>query len=386
MRIDRVSGRGDLAAFIDLPFTLYKNDPNWVPPLKADVRKLLDPSRHPFYDGGREASIELFLARDGRQVVGRIAAVLNHTHNRAHDENVAFFGFFETVDRPEVANALLAAAEDWARERGVDAVRGPANPSTNYECGLLVEGFDRPPVLMMTYNPPWYADLVVGAGYAKTKDLYAYISPVHDDSLGRLKKLGARTQRRNPGLTTRSIDLKQFDREVALIKELYNAAWEKNWGFVPVSSAEFDALAGELKDLVHPDLVRIAFIDDLAVGFILTVPDWNPVLKDIGGALWRHPIKLIRHLLFTKAESLKGIRLILLGVREGFRNRGIESLLFANGIEVALEAGYEWCEYSWILEDNERTKGTVRLMGGELYKIYRMYEKSLERRRLSTVD
>jgi GNAT superfamily N-acetyltransferase len=377
VRVDRVAGRADLAAFVNLPFTLYKNDPNWVPPLKADVRKLLDSEHHPFYGGGREASIELFLARDGRSVVGRIAAILNHAHNRAHEENVAFFGFLETVNRPEVANALLAAAEEWARGHGVDAVRGPANPSTNYECGLLVEGFDSPPVLMMTYNPPWYADLIEGAGYAKAKDLYAYISPVHDASLERLKKLGARAERRNPGLTTRSINLKDFDAEVALVKELYNAAWEKNWGFVPVSSAEFDALAGELKDLVHPDLVRIAFIDDEPVGFILTVPDWNPVLADIGGSLWRHPIKLIRHMLFTKAASLAGIRVILLGMREGFRNRGIESLLFANGIEVALEAGYEWCEYSWILEDNERTKGAVRLMGGELYKIYRMYEKGL---------
>ena len=377
MRVDRVSGRADLSAFVNLPFTLYRNDTNWVPPLKADVRKLLDQDHHPFYDGGREAEIELFLARDGRQVVGRIAAILNHAHNRAHEENVAFFGFFETVQRPEVANALLAAAEEWALERGVDAVRGPANPSTNYECGLLVEGFDSPPVLMMTYNPPWYADLIEGAGYAKAKDLYAYISPVHDASLERLKKLGARAVRRNPGLTTRSADLKDFDTEVALIKELYNAAWEKNWGFVPVSSAEFDALAGELKDLVHPDLVRIALIDDEPVGFILTVPDWNPVLKDIGGSLWRHPIKLIRHLLFTKAESLIGIRLILLGMREGFRNRGIESLLFANGIEIALKAGYEWCEYSWILEDNELTKRAVRLMDGEVYKVYRVLEKTL---------
>ena len=377
MKVERVAGRADLAAFIGLPFTLYRDDPNWVPPLKADVRKLLDQDHHPFYDGGRAAERELFLARDGRRVVGRVAAILNHAHNRAHDENIAFFGFFECIERPDVARGLLGAVEEWAARRGLEAVLGPMNPSTNYECGLLVEGFDRPPVLMMTYNPTWYADLIEGAGYAKAKDLYAYDSPVHDASLERLRKLGARAQRRNPGLTTRSADLDHFDREVALIKELYNAAWEKNWGFVPVSDAEFDALAKELKNLVHPDLVRIAYIDDEPVGFILTVPDWNPVLADIGGSLWRHPFKLLRHLLFTKAESLDGIRLILLGMREGYRNRGIESLLFANGIEVAVQAGYKRCEYSWILEDNELTKRAVRLMGGELYKIYRMYEKSL---------
>jgi hypothetical protein len=377
LRAEPVRSRADLSAFINLPFTLYRDDPNWVPPLKAEVRKLLDQSKHPFYNGGRDAERGLFVVRDGRRVVGRIAAILNHRHNRVHDENICFFGFFETVREPEVALALFDAAEAWSAERGVDAVRGPANPSTNYECGLLTSGFDRPPVLMMTYNPPWYEELVEGAGYGKAKDLYAYFSPVHDASLERLKKLGARAQRRNPGLRTRSADLGHFDREVALIKELYNAAWEKNWGFVPVSDAEFDALAGELKGLVNPDLVRIAFIDEVPVGFILTVPDWNPVLKDIGGTLWRHPIKLIRHMLFTKAESLQGIRLILLGMREGFRNRGIESLLFANGIEVATKAGYGWCEYSWILEDNELTKRAVRLMGGELYKNYRMYEKTL---------
>jgi GNAT superfamily N-acetyltransferase len=377
VRIEPVAGRADLAAFINLPFSLYRNDPNWIPPIKADVRKLLDQQHHPFYAGGREAEIQLFLAREGRQVVGRIAAILNRAHNRVHEEKIAFFGFFETVQRADVATGLLAAVEEWAAECGMIAVRGPANPSTNYECGLLTDGFDRPPVLMMTYNPSWYVDLVEASGYAKAKDLYAYISPVHDASLERLKKLAARAQRRNPGLFTRSADLKNFDREVALIKELYNAAWEKNWGFVPVSDAEFDALAKELKALVHPDLVRIAFLDDEPVGFILTVPDWNPVLKDIGGSLWRHPLKLIRHLLFTKAESLPGIRLILLGIREGFRNRGVESLMFSNGIEVALKAGYEWCEYSWILEDNERTKGAVRLMGGELYKNYRIYEKEL---------
>jgi GNAT superfamily N-acetyltransferase len=375
--VERVAGRADLAAFIDLPYRLYSDDPLWVPPLKAEVRKLLDAEKHPFYGGGRNAEIELYLARDGRRVVGRVAAILNHSHNRAHDENVGFFGFFETIRDPGVVGALLETAEDWARQRGLDAIRGPVNPSTNYECGLLVEGFHRAPMVMMTHNPQWYAELVEDAGYAKAKDLYAYFSDVHGTSLDRLKKLGDRVKERNPGLTTRGADLDHFDREVALIKELYNAAWERNWGFIPVSDSEFDILAGELKDLVHPELVRIAFVDGEAVGFVLSVPDWNPVLKQIEGVPWRHPITLIRHLLFTKPWSLPGVRLILLGMREGYRNRGIESVLFADSIEIALEAGYQWCEYSWILEDNERTKRAVRLMGGELDKVYRIYEKGL---------
>ncbi len=377
LEVRPVRGRAQLAAFIDLPWKLYRNDPLWIPPLKASVRELLDPAKHPFYDHGRGAERELFLAWDGRDVVGRVAAILNHAHNRVHGENIAFFGFFESIERPDVGRALLGAVEDWARERGLDGVRGPANPSTNYECGLLVEGFTRPPVLMMTYNPPHYQGLVEGAGYAKIKDLYAYISPVHGAHLDRLLRLAEKTRRRHPTFETRGANLKDFAGEVKLVQEIYNSAWEKNWGFIPMTDAEIEWMARELKPLVQEDLLRFAFCDGEAAGFLLAVPDWNPVLKELDGSPWKHPIRLLRALLTARPEKMEGLRLITMGFKEKFRKRGFEGVLFAEGLQKALEIGYTWCEYSWILEDNELTKRTVRLMDADLYKIYRMYHKEL---------
>ncbi len=377
MRVEPVRTRADRARFVRFPWTIYRGDPVWVPPLRGAVRALLDPRRHPFYGGGKAAEIELFLAREGRDVVGRVAAILNRAHNEAHEENIAFFGFFEAIDRPDVARGLLAAVEGWARERGVDAVRGPMNPSTNYECGMLVDGFTRPPVLMMTYNPTYYPRLAEAAGYAKVKDLLAYISPVHGTSLARLERLAARTRSRNPGLTTREVNLKDFTGEVLLVREIYNAAWERNWGFIPMSDAEIEWLAKELKPLVLPGLTRFAFVDGEPVGFLLCTPDWNPVLADLDGSPLRHPLRTLKHLLTTKAETLEGLRLILLGVKREFRNRGIEGILLGEGLRVAVDTGYQWCEYSWILEENELTKRLVRLMDGELYKTYRVYEKRL---------
>jgi GNAT superfamily N-acetyltransferase len=336
---------------------------------------MLDQAKHPFYDHGHGAEIELYLAWDGKDVVGRVAAILNHAHNRAHKENIAFFGFLESIERPDVARQLLAAVESWAAERRLDAVRGPMNPSTNYECGMLVEGFTRPPVLMMTYNPRHYPRLVEAAGYRKVKDLYAYISPVHGTSLERLERLARRTRSRNPGLTTREVNLKDFVGEVQLVQEIYNAAWERNWGFVPMTDAEIEWLAKELKPLVHPGLTRFAFVDEDPVGFLLCIPDWNPVLADLDGSPLRHPLRTLKHLIGTKAESLDGLRLVLLGVKQQYRNRGIEGVLLGEGLRVAVDAGYQWCEYSWILEENELTKRLVRLMDGELYKTYRIYEK-----------
>jgi GNAT superfamily N-acetyltransferase len=372
-----VKGRADRKRFVDLPWKIYRGDSNWVPPLKASVRELLDVNRHPFYAGGREAEMELFLAWDGPDVVGRVAAILNHSHNRVHDEQVVFFGFFEAIDRPDVARDLLGAVEKWAAERGATAVRGPMNPSTNYECGLLIEGFGRPPALMMTYNPKSYPRLIEGSGYTKVKDLHAYISPVHGASLKRLQRLADRTRDRNPTLSTRGADLANFEREVNLFQEIYNSAWEKNWGFVPLSDTEITWLAKELKPLVQADLLRFALDDGQPVGFLLVMPDWNPVLADLDGSPWRHPFKTLHHVLKSKPETMEGIRLFTLGVKAEHRKRGIEGILIGEGLQKSLEIGYKWCEYSWILEDNEVTKRTVRLMDGELYKIYRIYEKSV---------
>jgi hypothetical protein len=251
------------------------------------------------------------------------------------------------------------------------------NPSTNYECGLLVDGFSRPPVLMMTYNPSFYVRLIEGAGFEKAKDLYAYISPVHGASLKRLQRLADRTRKRNPELATRGANLKDFNGEVRRVQEIYNSAWEKNWGFVPMSDAEIEWLAKELKPLVQPDLLRFATFDGESVAFLLTIPDWNPVLADLDGSPWRHPLRTLKHVLKSKPETMEGLRVITLGVKAEHRKRGIEGILLGEGLEKSLEVGYSWCEYSWILEDNELTKRAVRLMDGERYKVYRVFEKAL---------
>jgi GNAT superfamily N-acetyltransferase len=374
--VEPVASRRDLAEFIRLPWTLYADAPSWVPPLRASVRELLDEERHPFYAGGEAARRALLIARDrSGTVVGRIAAIVNLAHNRFHDDRLGFVGFFECADSLEAGRALLDSACDWLERQGCSGARGPVSPSTNYECGLLVDGFDRPPALMMPYNKPYMEQLFLGSGWSPAKDLYAYESAVHDGSVERLQRFAERARRREPGLTTRGANLSQFTDEVRLVQSIYNSAWERNWGFVPMSDAEIEHMAKELKQLVEPSLLRFGFINDEPAGFLLAVPDWNPALRQLDGSPWRHPLRTLRLLVTASPRKMHGLRLITLGVKEQFRRRGVEGLLFAEGLQAALEIGYQRCEYSWILDDNELTKRTVRLMDAELTKTYRLYER-----------
>ncbi len=370
LRVSAVASAADMRRFVELPWRLYAGDPCWIPPLKRQVRAYLD-RKHPFYLDGA-ADREVFLAWRGTRVVGRIAAILNRAHNTYHDDRWGFFGFFECDDDLAAAEALVSAAADWVRGRGCDALAGPMNPSTNYEAGLLVKGFDTPPSVMMTYNPPRYAELLEACGLAKIKDLYAYASPVHPRSLARLAKFADKTREREPKLFVRSPDLKKFDREVQIVREIYNKAWEKNWGFIPASEPEFAWIAKDLKQLVDPPLMRIAFLDGDPAGFLLAIPDANPALALLNGSM-ANPIRLVRALMVGRRRE--GLRLITMGVKEQYRLRGIEGVMFYDGLKAALDRGYTSCEYSWILEDNELTKRTVRLMDAEHTKTYRIYSK-----------
>jgi len=372
LQVAAASGPGDLRRFIDLPWRLYAGDPCWVPPLRAKVRELLD-LRHPFYRDGA-AEREIFLARRGSRVVGRVVAIANHAYNAYHKDRTGFFGFFECEDDQAVADGLLEAAADWLRSRGCDAMLGPVSPSTNYEAGLLVDGFDTPPTVMMAYNPRRYKELLEQAGLEKAKDLHAYLSEVHPASLERLARLAERTSKREPGLVCRAANLERLDVEAVWIRDIYNSAWADNWGFVPTSDAEFAALARELKPLAVPELLRIAFMGDDPAGFLLALPDANPALAVLNGTLW-NPFRLIRALVVGRRKA--GLRLITMGVKEQYRLRGIEGVMFYQGLRAALENGYSWCEYSWILEDNELAKRTVRLMDARLAKVYRIYARAL---------
>ena len=367
VRVDPVRGRRDLKRFLEVPWPLYAHDPAWVPPLLVEQRKLLDPS-HPFH---AHADVALFLARRGGREVGRIAAVVNHRHNEVHEERTGFFGFFETVEDPAVAEALLRTAEEWLRERGMDRCRGPVNLSTNEECGLLVEGFGEPPMVMMTHNPPYYADLLERAGYGKAMDMLAYM--VDDPEPARRLGRGAERIRRRYDYRVRPLDMKRFDRDVEVIRSLYNQAWSHNWGFVPMTDAEFDRMGRDLKKIVDPRICLLAESEGEAVGFILALPDLNQALARIDGRLF--PFGLLKLLWYSR--RIDQIRVITLGVLPEHRRRGVSAILVSQVIERGLEAGYRRAECSWVLETNTEMRNALERSGGRVYKTYRLYEKPL---------
>lgn len=372
VRVAPARSRGELRRFLNLPWRLYAGDPCWVPPLRSQVAGLLN-RRHPFYAEG-ENDREVFLAWRGGRPVGRVVAIQNSVHNRFHDDRWGFFGFFECEDDLAVAQALLEAAADWLRSKGCDLMVGPVNPSTNYEVGLLVAGFDLPPAVMMPYNPPRYRELLEESGFAKARDLLAYRSSVHPGSLDRLEKLAGRTRAREPELTTRPVELCRLETEVELLLSIYNRAWEDNWGFVPASERELFYLANEVKSFLDPELFRIATLAGEPVGFLLALPDVNPALAILDGSA-ANPLRLARA--YFAGRRRYGLRLLTLGVVDGFRLRGIEGVLFYEGLRAALERGYRWCEYSWILEENELAKRTVRLMDARESQRYRIFTRSI---------
>jgi GNAT superfamily N-acetyltransferase len=369
LTIRPVSGKRDEKVFIRLPWKIYAGNPHWVPPLLLDRRKLIDRKKNPFY---RHADMELFLAERDGEVVGRIGAIVNHNHNREHKENIGFFGFFECMDDREVAHALLDRAVAWLRERGVDGVRGPASPSVNDEYGLLIEGFDKPPAVLMAYNPPYYRDLIEGYGFRKARDLYAYYLQGKKVFSERLVKMTELLKQRQ-GVTLRSLDMKNFDREVAIIRDLYNRGWEGNWGEVPMTEEEFRYVAADLKAIVDPRLVIMAEVKGKPAGFALSLPDLNIVLKrNRGGYLIPG---IIRMLLYRKRIDF--IRVVILGVLPEFRNSGLGAVLFHETGRRSVDNGYPHGEASWVLEDNVMMTRGAELLSGERTKTYRVYEMSL---------
>ena len=363
------SGRA-FKQFIDLPWKIYRGDPYWVPPLKSDVRSLLS-RRHPFY---RHAERELFLAfRDGRPA-GRIAAIVNTRHNEFHKDKVGFFGFFECENDEETAGALLSEAQDWVAGKGMDAIRGPMNPSTNEECGLLVENFLSPPFVMMTYNFPYYQDLLQAHGYGKAKDLLAFWYPVGKAIPPRLERIVGKVMKKEEGLRVRHVDMKRFEEDLEAVRVIYNEAWEKNWGFVPMTREEINHLARKLKPILAPEIVNLAFVGEEPAGFAMGLPDFNCVLKVLNGRMT--PLGMLKAL--KASRNIRAGRCVTLGVRENFRKRGIETPLFAMTWKGGIDLGYHYGEFSWVLEDNwPILEPVVKIFSGTLYKTYRIFEKTL---------
>ena len=356
-----------LKEFINFPYSLYRGEPFWVPPLRIAVKELLNRAKHPFY---ANAEAELFLARCDGRVVGRIAAILDRNHNRFHEENAGFFGFFESTNDPEVAAGLLSAAREWVFGRGAVLLRGPVNPSTNYECGMLVDGFDSHPMVMMTYNPRYYPALMENVGLRKAKDLHAYVNTAAAVELEKIKRVADHKLAKS-GVTVRPINMKDFDGEVKRIWDVYNSAWKCNWGFVPMTREEFCLMGKEMKQILRPELVLVGEVGAKPIGFALALPDINFALKRAGGSLF--PTGLLKILYYQRL--IKSLRVLALGVVEEHRTSGVAAAFYATLVRTARKLGYSCdCEMSWILEDNVLMKRSLEVMGARHYKTYRIYE------------
>jgi hypothetical protein len=369
VQIQPVISRKQLREFIELPWKIYRDDPHWVPPLVRHLKETFNPRKNPFYD---HADVQLFLARRGDKSVGRIAAVVNDAHNQFHEERTGFFGFFESVNDEDVAQKLLETARDWLREKGMETLRGPANFSSNDEWGMLIQGFDKSPMLMMTYNPPYYPEFMDRYGLSKAKDLYAYRMFTKDGVPARLRRMAEKIQQRED-MAIRPIYMKDFDNELGRIKEVYNNAWSKNWGFVPMTDEEFDHLAKQLKPLVVPELVLLAEVAGQPAGFSLTLPDYNQALKHINGRLF--PFGLIK--LWWYSRKIDCVRIMVTGVVHKYQKRGIDAIFYIRTFDTGVARGVKWGEMSWVLEDNEMMKRAMEMMGGKIYKTYRIYEMEI---------
>lgn len=344
---------------------------NWVAPLRVAVDDLLNP-KHPFY---QHAEVKAFIAErksDGKSL-GRILAIENQRYNQFNQANVGFFGFYECIEYHEVSTSLLQAAEDFCRERGLNQIVGPVNPSTNYEAGLLIEGNDDPPQIMMTYNPKYYHSQLEQFGLVKAKDLLAYKFIVDQGMPEVIHKVASRVEN-SKGVTYRSVSKKRWDEDIKTIQNIYNQAWEKNWGFVPMTDEEFTQMGKEMKMILDTRYALIAEVNGEAAGFILTLPDINQILQRIpSGKLL--PTGIFKLLFGTK--SINRTRTLTLGVLEKYRRMGLETCLYLNSWKVAKSSGMKEAEFSWILEDNELMNRPIKKMGATPYKTYRLFKKDI---------
>jgi len=365
-----VTNARELRQFIRLPWRIYREDPFWVPPLILDMKKLFDKSKNPFFE---HSSAEFFLAVRNGECVGRIAAICNNNHNRFHGERAGFFGFFESINDGAVSSALLDQAAQWVRDRGMAELRGPMNYSTNETAGLLVEGFDSSPCLMMTYNPRYYADLIEPAGFEKAMDLYAWFLMTDKGLNPKIIRVGEKVLKEED-IQIRTINMNKYWDEVEVLQKIYNDAWSTNWGFVPMTDAEFRHMAKDLKTVVDPRVVLIAEKNGVPVAFSLALPDFNQALKKINGRLLPFGLPLLLY----HARRIRQVRVLALGIAKKMQNwSGIGAALYYESFRRGVAAGYRSCEFSWTLENNDLINRSMKLFGARIYKRYRIYRKKI---------
>ncbi len=360
--------------FLQLPWQLHSDNPNWIPPLRSHQREMVNFKRHPFYD---DAEIQTFLAFRGERVVGRVAAIINHAHIRQYDEQLGFFGFFECENDPEASGALFGAAATWLAEKGIQTVRGPVNPSLNYECGLLIDAFDRPPTFMMTYNPPYYAELIEAFGFETCQDMFAYdvdvsmletIDPklkfVIDEVIRRFK------------VEMRPLNRKQFLADVRLFLDIYNRSLVGTWGYVPMSDAEIIHQSKQLRFLVVPEMTSIVTVEDKPIGAGFGLLDYNPIIKEIDGKLF--PFGWWK--LLTKRKSIKRMRLLSTNVVPEYQRWGLGIVTLYRILPDALEYGITDGELSWVLESNQLSRASIERGGAKRARTYRLYDRDISDR------
>lgn len=362
----------EVRRFLQVAYPIYAGDPHWVAPLLMDVEKVFSDA-NPFFE---HAQMQLFVAVQAGRDVGRIAAILDREYVKSQQDQAAFFGFFETINDPQVSQALFDAANGWARQQGARRVLGPMNPSTNDECGLLVSGFDRSPVFMMTYNPAYYVGLVEQAGFSKSKDLLAFFFDLANTPMDRFERIAAKFAKREPELRLRPIRKKTLAQDIKKVTEVYNEAWEANWGFVPMTDHEIQFMAARLKPLLYEGLAYLMEAPNEPVGFLLASPDYNQALKHLKGRLLSPGLfQALPYLLQWKTTDI--VRVITLGVKPRYRGRGIEAAMLCDGLRTGFKAGFKCVEASWVLEDNTAVQRVIELFGGKVYKTYRIYGKML---------
>ena len=365
--IVQVDNEETLKQFVEFPYNLYKKNRYWVPPLKREVYNLLDKNENPFWEHSER---ELYLAFRDKHLMGRVAAIIDHNFIDFWKENTGYFGFFECEQDPEAARALFTAVQGFHSKKGMDKYIGPMNPSTNEECGFLLEGYFSSPFVMMTYTPEYYHDLAQSAGLVKAKDLNAYYIETKDAPFEYLERLVGIIRRRIQDIKVRTVNMKDFANEVKKIQDVYNDAWSPNWGFVPMTDAEFKHIAKNLKPLLVPELVFVVEINNVPAAVSLTVPNYNEVLKKLNGRLG--PIEMLKFLYYK--GKIKEVRLMIMGVRKQFQKMGLESLLYLESFKAGQRLGMKGGELSWTLEDNHEVNNGIKKMRGKLYKQWRIYQ------------
>lgn len=370
IEVKPVTNSSEMMQFIKMQWKIYENDPAWVPPLIMDRKKFFS-DKNPFF---RKNPTQMFLAFKNGEIVGRIGAIVNKSHNEYHNDNSGFFGFFEAIDDVNVTKALIETAEKWVREKGFDKIIGPMNPSTNDDVGFLSEGFDTPPFMMMPHTHEYYVSHFRQLGYNQEKELYAYLITyemlTNNPKLERVAKLIAKKY----PVKIRKVNMKNFRAELEVVREIYNDAWAPNWGFVPLEGEDFDYVANDFKQIIDPRVTYIGEFEGEAIGFFLALPDYNQVFKKIGnGKLF--PFGIFKFLM--NKSKIDRIRVITLGIKQKYQPLGIGALFYNEIIKNAAPAGYRSAEMSWVLEDNDLMNKSAKLLGGEIHKRYLIFSKDL---------